>query len=177
MAVFRCKMCGSDLYPEDGAKTVYCDICGSEQTLPKAADEHKTELFNRANGFRMQRRFDEALKLYGQILAEYPDEADSHWGKVLCEYGIEYVDDARTERKIPTCNRTLSISIFDHPEYKAAIAKATATNSIVVSPIPANQSAYSDAGILCTAQATGSITFVCDSVPATDIQVNVLVVD
>ena len=125
MAVFRCKMCGSDLYPEDGAKTVYCDICGSEQTLPKAADEHKTELFNRANGFRMQRRFDEALKLYGQILAEYPDEADSHWGKVLCEYGIEYVDDARTERKIPTCNRTLSISIFDHPEYKAAIAKAT----------------------------------------------------
>ena len=72
---------------------------------------------------------------------------------------------------------TLTAAGWSNNTQNAAIAKATATNSIVVSPIPANQSAYSDAGILCTAQATGSITFVCDSVPATDIQVNVLVVD
>ena len=72
---------------------------------------------------------------------------------------------------------TLTAAGWSNNTQNAAIAKATATNSIVVSPIPANQSAYSDAGILCTAQAVGSITFVCDSVPATDIQVNVLVVD
>ena len=126
MAVFKCKMCGSDLYPEDGAGVVICDLCGSEQTLPKAADERKTALFNKANAFRMKKRFDEALKLYAEIQAKYPDEADAHWGKLLCEYGIEYVDDNKTERKIPTCNRTLSVSIFDHPEYKAAMKKATA---------------------------------------------------
>ena len=126
MAVFKCKMCGSDLYPEDGAGVVICDLCGSEQTLPKAADEKKTALFNKANAFRMKKRFDEALKLYAEIQAKYPDEADAHWGKLLCEYGIEYVDDNKTERKIPTCNRTLSVSIFDHPEYKAAMKKATA---------------------------------------------------
>ena len=72
---------------------------------------------------------------------------------------------------------TLTAAGWSNNTQNAAIARATATNSIVVSPIPANQSAYSDAGILCTAQAAGSITFVCDSVPATDIQVNVLVVD
>ena len=122
---FICKMCGSELYPEDGDKTVVCDVCGSEQTLPVADDSHKVNMFNEANNYRLQKRFDEAANLYKNIISEYPEECDAHWGLVLCEYGIEYVDDKKTERKIPTCNRTLRTSIFDHEEYKKAVEKAT----------------------------------------------------
>ena len=40
---------------------------------------------------------------------------------MLCRYGIEYVDDPKTGKKIPTCHRTQYKSIFDDVDYQAAI--------------------------------------------------------
>ena len=50
----------------------------------------------------------------------------------------------------------------------------TATGVVMVSPDPTDQSAYTSAGILCTAQAAGTLTFTCTSVPSGDIDVNVV---
>ena len=50
----------------------------------------------------------------------------------------------------------------------------TATGVVMVSPDPTDQSAYTSAGILCTAQASGTLTFTCDTVPSADIDVNVV---
>ena len=51
----------------------------------------------------------------------------------------------------------------------------TATNSVVVSPIPAHQDAYSTAGILCTEQAAGTLKLTCTSDPTANIAVNVYI--
>ena len=56
-------------------------------------------------------------------------------------------------------------------------AHVTATNSVVVSPIPAHQGAYSTAGILCTEQAAGTLKFTCTSDPTADITVNVYIAE
>ena len=53
----------------------------------------------------------------------------------------------------------------------------TATNSVVVSPIPAHQDAYSTAGILCTEQAAGTLKFTCTSDPTANITVNVYIAE
>lgn len=50
----------------------------------------------------------------------------------------------------------------------------TATGVVMVSPDPTDQSAYTSAGIICTAQAAGTLTFTCTSVPSADIDVNVV---
>lgn len=50
----------------------------------------------------------------------------------------------------------------------------TATGVVMVSPDPSNQSAYTSAGIICTAQATDSLTFTCTSTPSADLTVNVV---
>lgn len=50
----------------------------------------------------------------------------------------------------------------------------TATGVVFVSPDPTDQADYTSAGILCTAQAAGTLTFTCDSVPSGDIDVNVV---
>jgi hypothetical protein len=50
----------------------------------------------------------------------------------------------------------------------------TATGVVMVSPDPTDQSAYTSAGILCTAQASGTLTFTCDTTPSGDIDVNVV---
>ncbi|MBQ9518501.1 MAG: toll/interleukin-1 receptor domain-containing protein [Firmicutes bacterium] len=124
MAIFKCKMCGGDLNPEQGKTVCECEFCGTTQTIPPADDEKKTNLFNRATQLRRANEFDRAIAVYEQLIAQFPDEAEAYWGMVLCEYGIEYVDDPLTYKKIPTCHRTSYDSIFDSVNYKLAVEKA-----------------------------------------------------
>ena len=123
MAVFKCKMCGGNLEVFD-AKVVECEYCGSTQTVAGADDEKKANLFNRANRLRRDNEFDSAAAIYENIVAEYPEEAEGYWGLVLCAYGIEYVDDAATGKKIPTCHRTLTSSVMDNDNYRQAYENA-----------------------------------------------------
>ena len=128
MANFNCKMCGGSIHYNVGDKVVTCDFCGSTQTISSITDERKINLFNRANALRLKNEFDKALATYETILLEFPDDAEAHWGLCLCKYGIEYVNDPKTGKKIPTCHRTLYENILDDLDYKEAIK-----NSDVVS--------------------------------------------
>lgn len=126
MASFKCKMCGGDLHPIEEESLCECEFCGSVQTVPTIDDEKKTNLFNRANRLRMNAEFDKAATVYSSIAAEFPEEAEAYWGLCLCKYGIEYVDDPVTSKKIPTCHRTLTQSIMDDPDFDQACENADA---------------------------------------------------
>ena len=123
MAIFRCKSCGDNLNVTDGVKVVECEACGTRQTVPAADNEKKVNLFNRANRLRMECEFSKAESLYEQICTEFPDEAEAYWGLCLCRYGIEYVDDPKTGKKVPTCHRSSFESIFDCEDYQNALDK------------------------------------------------------
>lgn len=125
MAVFKCKMCGGDLKVIDEANHLaQCESCGTKQTLPNEDDERKANQFNRANHYRRSNEFDRAAEAYAKILDNDPGEAEAYWGTVLCRYGIEYVEDKKTMRRIPTCHRTLTRSILQDPDYQQALACA-----------------------------------------------------
>ena len=124
MIAYKCKMCGGDLKFEDGLTTCECEFCGSLQTVPSIDNEKKSNLFNRANRLRMNAEFDKAALVYASITAEFPEEAEAYWGLCLCKYGIEYVDDPLTGRKIPTCHRTLPESILDDSDFDQACENA-----------------------------------------------------
>lgn len=124
MEYFRCKMCGADLNITTDSKIVHCEYCGSSQTVPAANDEKKINLFNRANKMRMLCEFDKANILYENIISEFPDEAEAYWGICLCKYGVEYVDDPKTKRKIPTLHRASKKSILDDDDYRSTIEKS-----------------------------------------------------
>ena len=126
MITFKCKMCGGDLRPEESATTCECEYCGSVQTIPTADNEKKGNLFNRANRLRMAAEYDKAAAVYASITAEFPEEAEAYWGLCLCKYGIEYVEDPATAKKIPTCHRTRSESIMDDPDFDQACENADA---------------------------------------------------
>ena len=44
----------------------------------------------------------------------------------LCEYGIEYVEDPSTHKRVPTVNRAQFTSVFMNENYKSAIQYADA---------------------------------------------------
>ncbi|MBO5222951.1 MAG: TIR domain-containing protein [Clostridia bacterium] len=127
---FYCKNCGTELNV-DGQKIAVCDFCGMEQTLPTADDPKKLELFAKANEYRMASRFDIAKKQYESIIEQYPEENEAYWCKILCEYGIEYVEDILTEKNLPTCHRTIRESIFDNKDYKLIMSRATAEEKAI----------------------------------------------
>ena len=69
---------------------------------------------------------------------------------------------------------TLAVADWSSNTQTVSVTGMTANGVVLVSPTPANQSAYTSAGILCTAQAAGSLTFTCDTVPSADITVTVV---
>ena len=124
MSVFKCKMCGGTLEFNEGDTVAVCDSCGSRQTLPRLDDEKRANMYDRANHFRRNNEFDKAMGIYEQILNEDKTDAESYWSLVLCRYGIEYVEDPSTHKRVPTVNRAQFTSIFDDDNYKSAIKYA-----------------------------------------------------
>ena len=124
MAVLKCKMCGGTLNAADGVNVCMCDYCGTAQTITKTRDEINTNLFNRANNLRFNRDFDKAQEIYEKIVQENPDDSEAYWGLVLCKYGIEYVTDPATGKKLPTCHRTQTESVLTDIDYKSAVSYA-----------------------------------------------------
>lgn len=124
MSLFKCKMCGGTIEFAPGATVGVCDSCGTKQTLPRLDDDKKANLYDRANHFRRNNDFDKAMSIYEQILNEDNSDAEAYWSLVLCRYGIEYVEDPSSHKRIPTVNRAQFTSIFDDEDYKSALQYA-----------------------------------------------------
>ena len=124
MAIFKCKMCGGTIEFEQGATVGVCDSCGTRQTLPKLDDDQRANLYGRANHFRRNSDYDKAMGIYEQILNEDKTDAEAYWSIVLCRYGIEYVEDPKTHKRIPTVNRAQYTSIFADADYQSALQYA-----------------------------------------------------
>ena len=131
MSIFKCKMCGGELHINPGESVAVCEYCGTTQTLPKLDDDRRANLYDRANHFRRNNDFDKAAGIYEQILNEDKTDAEAYWSLVLCRYGIEYVEDPATHKRVPTVNRAQYTSIFDDEDYKAAIQYADAGQRVV----------------------------------------------
>ena len=124
MALFKCKMCGGALEINNNETVATCEYCGTQQTLPKLDDDRRANLYDRANHFRRNNEFDKAMGIYEQILNEDNTDAEAYWSLVLCRYGIEYVEDPSSHKRIPTVNRAQFTSIFDDDNYKSALQYA-----------------------------------------------------
>lgn len=125
--VYKCKMCGGSLAVEDNQTVGVCEYCGTKQTLPRLDDEGRANLYDRASHFRRNNEYDKAISIYERILNEDTTDAEAYWSLVLCRYGIEYVEDPATHRRVPTVNRAQYTSIFDDEDYKSALRYADAS--------------------------------------------------
>ena len=124
MTLFKCKMCGGALEINNNETVATCEYCGTQQTLPKLDDDRRANLYDRANHFRRNNEFDKAMGIYEQILDEDNTDAEAYWSLVLCRYGIEYVEDPASHKRLPTVNRAQFTSIFDDDNYKSALNNA-----------------------------------------------------
>lgn len=121
MAIFKCKICGGALQISESTTVMTCDYCGTAQTLPHLDDERRANLYDRANHFRRNNDYDKALEIYEKILEEDKTDAEAYWCIVLCRYGVEYIEDPTTRRRVPTVNRMQPVSVLADNDYKMAL--------------------------------------------------------
>ena len=114
-------MCGGELELSPDSSIAKCEYCGSVQTVPSQDNEKKLVLFERAERLRRSCEFDKAAGVYESIVADFRTESEAYWGLVLCKYGIEYVDDPATGKKVPTCHRSSFESVMDDANFELAL--------------------------------------------------------
>ena len=129
--VLKCKMCGGDIEVNADMTVGTCLFCGSTMTLPKIENDKKARLFNRANDYRLNNDCDKAYDAYKTIAEEDEQEAEAYWGMILSEYGVEYVEDPKTGKRIPTCHRTQVQSILDNTNYKLALRYSSGEQKLI----------------------------------------------
>lgn len=121
MQYYQCTKCGGRLIENPDGKTMTCEACDSVTSIPGAKDDLLIENYNRANELRKSGRFDEALDAYTKLIFEQECGAEVYWQILLCKYGIEYVQDPKSKKLIPTCHRAQYGSILEDPDYRKVL--------------------------------------------------------
>ena len=105
---------------------------------------------------------------------------DAHTFKVGLRTGTNY-ELLSSDGTIPTARLTkvnttvtLASAGWSGGSQTVTVTGMTATGIALVSPDPTDQSAYTSAGIICTAQAANSLTFTATTTPSGDIDVNIV---
>lgn len=86
-------------------------------------------------------------------------------------------DLAATKSEITTTTASLTSTGWSSNSKTVSVTGVTASNSVLVTPAPASMDDYANCGIKCTAQAAGTLTFSCTTVPSSTITVNVMIID
>lgn len=150
--VYKCKCCAGNLDVEVGMRLIKCPACRTKQTLPSSRDENIQNLFNRATTLRLKCEFDKAETVYERIIQADEEQYEAYWGLILCKFGVEYVEDPKTDTRIPTCHRTSFESIIADENYKLALKYALDDEQQAVYKEEAGEIDKIQKGILAVAQ-------------------------
>lgn len=71
---------------------------------------------------------------------------------------------------------TLATADWSSNTQTVNVTGVTSSNNVIVSAAPASQADYTAAGVICTAQGSGTLTFTCTTTPSSALTVNVLII-
>lgn len=74
---------------------------------------------------------------------------------------------------------TLSANAWSGNSQTINVSNVTASSLVTVAPVPTaqNRTAYLEAGVYCSAQGAGTLTFVCEDVPSVNLNVNIQIIN
>lgn len=95
-------------------------------------------------------------------------------------YDIAYADITSWNGKASVTSLAVTIAVADWNATTTctkSVTGVTASNNVLVCPDPASIDNWGTCGVYCSAQGSGTLTFVCSSTPSASITVNVLVIN
>ncbi|MEG1509820.1 MAG: toll/interleukin-1 receptor domain-containing protein, partial [Clostridia bacterium] len=116
-----CPQCGAQRRVE--GSYIVCDSCGSKNVNNILSSEEEVLLIP-AKDRLLAGDFDDATIKYSNIIDRFPKCYEAYWGSVLAKYGIQFVDDLREKKKVPTIHNTRIETIKEDSLYLNAIKYA-----------------------------------------------------
>ena len=129
--VLKCKICGGQTTMDSVNGIAICEYCGTKQALPLFTDDSEKLLYESGNNYLSHSEYDKAENVFNQLLTIKPNAAELYWDLVLCKYGVTYVKDPKTDKYIPTCNRTHYTPIFSDENYKKALELSSGEKKVL----------------------------------------------
>lgn len=114
-----CSCCGYLLTFEEDVPVVVCPACSTRNAEPRASGDMLLTL-QRAVEQRLACDFHNAELSYQQVLLFHPDEHEALWGRLLCHYGVEYVEDPVSKRRIPTVRTVRPKPMQEQQDFRKA---------------------------------------------------------
>ena len=124
MLTYICRCCAAALDVKSGMTVCRCSYCDVLQTLPRLDHDEKAVLWERAEALRRGGEYDRALPLYGELTELDGSDPDCYWSRTLCRYGVEYVEEQGSRKRIPTLNRIQYAPVIDDEDYRTAVRLA-----------------------------------------------------
>ena len=78
---------------------------------------------------------------------------------------------------ITSTTATLTTNWWSSSTQTVNVTGVTATNQVIVAPDPSDLDDYTEKGVYCSGQGSGTLTFTCDTTPTASITVNVLIIN
>ena len=116
MCTKQCYKCKAVIVFKPEEEVKLCAYCHAPNSRPKS-NPASVSLMDYANERRNIGHFSEAENAYDEVLKANLNEHEARWGKLLCQYGVMYVESEAGERVI-TCRRRNSASILMQHDYK-----------------------------------------------------------
>lgn len=120
MLTYICRCCAAPLDVKSGMTVCRCSYCDVLQTIPRLDHDEKAVLWERAEALRRGGEYDRALSLYGELLELDGTDPDIYWSMTLCRYGVDYVEEQGSRRRIPTLNRIQYKPVIEDEDYRTA---------------------------------------------------------
>ena len=104
-----------------------------------------------------------------------PTSSGSQW-QVLTKWASGY-DWANPTWWSSTITVTLASANWSSKSITVSATWVTSSNTVIISPAPANINDYAENSVYCSAQWSGTLTFSCNTEPSVDIVVNVVILN
>lgn len=98
MSILYCRCCQLELTFPESVELLTCPACGTNNARPQAKSS-ALDALKRATRQRLNCDFYNAEISYQEVLREYPEEHNALWGRLLCHYGVEYVEERTGQRR------------------------------------------------------------------------------
>ena len=118
--LLECECCGGTFIKVKEGE-FKCDHCGYVKYVETATSSEIITLLNQANSLRNKGEFDDAYEIYESIVQKDGNNPEGYWGLFLSEYGIMHVEDPKTKKYVPTCNRASISPVTDDLNLKKAL--------------------------------------------------------
>lgn len=160
----------------DGAVSAKADLPGADAVKAAPVDGDGVLVADSADGGKPKQvlwsRVKAVLNSYFDALYASKTHKESHKTG-----GSDAIAPADIGAQAEHITRMVSLTAtgWSNKSQTVSVSGVTASNTVVLSPAPASQSAYSKAKIVCTAQGSGTLTFTCETVPTAAVNVNVVI--